>query len=234
MLDQPLAPTVRKLGCGCVLVPSGLVLMGALFGLLLGEGPQANGRVGWEPDRPAKQLAVLALLGLTLVGGLAFLSGRPITLGRSVNAGLFWSLAVIGGLVTVQTPSGICIVATGIAGALAIFVVDRQQSPAIPDPQSLPPEVKARDRRLAHSWGKVFLGFGAFLGTFGIWMAWPRDPAKTTSAPEVTAFLALAFAAWGWHLRSNSKAEASSEGVPTPPVSPLGKGGGADRRTSSE
>lgn len=85
--------TKRYLGCGCLFLPIGLFAFMMTAGFLMGEGPQPNGSIGWEPGRGWKILLALAFFVATSILGSRWLQGRPRA--RNAVAGLILGLILV-------------------------------------------------------------------------------------------------------------------------------------------
>lgn len=197
-------PTERSLGCGCFYLPAAFILFAMLGGSFLAEGPQPDGRIGWEPERPRMIGTVLVSLVGVAGAGAVWATGRPRSVGSAGPYGAGSLLMGAGALVAVngvgQIPVAWCLLVLG--AATTAWTIRREgATPSFPSGVDLP-ELRNRDFE-----GRLLTISGAALATVGMFATWPRDPTKTTAAPEVTGSLAIALLTWGFLVLSRSGVE---------------------------
>ena len=118
----------RWAGCGCLFLPAGLFLLAMTGGLILGERSLPDGSIGWEPGRPLRILATVALAGVYAVVGALWVAGRPrrtLGAGRLIGGALLTLIGAQQGLLKWNLPIGLAFSLPGIALIAWAYLGDR-------------------------------------------------------------------------------------------------------------
>ena len=194
-----MTPVDRGLGTGCVLLPCALFLLAMMFGGMLAHGPQPDGRIGQEPTRPVLVFGLMASGGLVAYVAARFATDAPVGKGsgKVVLGGAVLLTALLGAAFNSSAPAWIAwlLPATGLAGWLIETRSERADNLQKRIVLAPPPAAVVRGERLF--FGRLATVIGTGLATAGVWLAWPRDPTKTTAAHWMTLFVGTSLLAWG-------------------------------------